>query len=56
MGDLRTFRTPTPFDHSGFMGPVETPSYAEWLLELELNAVTDNPLIFANESLDEMKY
>ncbi len=24
--------------------------YAEWLLKLELNAVTDNPLIFADES------
>jgi len=24
--------------------------YAEWLLELELNAVTDNPLIFADET------
>ena len=30
-------------------------AYAEWLLQLELNAVTDNPLIFANESLDEIE-
>jgi histidine ammonia-lyase len=27
-------------------------AYAEWLLELELNAVTDNPLIFINENDD----
>ena len=30
-------------------------AYAEWLVGLELNAVTDNPLIFANESLDEIE-
>ena len=29
-------------------------AYAEWLIDLELNAVTDNPLIFADESLDEI--
>jgi len=30
-------------------------AYAEWLLELELNAVTDNPLIFADESLEKIE-
>jgi histidine ammonia-lyase len=30
-------------------------AYAEWLIEIELNAVTDNPLIFANESLDQIE-
>jgi len=30
-------------------------AYAEWLLELELNSVTDNPLIFANESLEKIE-
>jgi histidine ammonia-lyase len=28
-------------------------AYAEWLLELELNAVTDNPLIFISDTADE---
>jgi histidine ammonia-lyase len=28
-------------------------AYAEWLLELELNAVTDNPLIFVSDTADE---
>jgi len=30
-------------------------AYAEWLLKLELNSVTDNPLIFASESLDSIE-
>lgn len=30
-------------------------AYAEWLVDLELNAVTDNPLIFASESLDQIE-
>ena len=30
-------------------------AYAEWLLELELNAVTDNPLIFCDESLENIE-
>lgn len=30
-------------------------AYAEWLLELELNSVTDNPLIFANEDLSKIE-
>lgn len=29
-------------------------AYAEWLIDLELNAVTDNPLIFADESLEQI--
>lgn len=33
----------------------DTVAYAEWLVQLELNAVTDNPLIFSNESLDEIE-
>jgi len=30
-------------------------AYAEWLLGLELNAVTDNPLIFADEDLSNIE-
>jgi len=30
-------------------------AYAEWLIKLELNAVTDNPLIFADESGDNIE-
>ena len=30
-------------------------AYAEWLIGLELNAVTDNPLIFANEDLSNIE-
>lgn len=29
--------------------------YAEWLLKLELNAVTDNPLIFVNDEEDKIE-
>lgn len=30
-------------------------AYSEWLLKLELNAVTDNPLIFCNENSEEIE-
>jgi histidine ammonia-lyase len=30
-------------------------AYAVWVLELELNAVTDNPLIFANDDLSKIE-
>ncbi len=30
-------------------------AYAEWLIKLELNAVTDNPLIFVNEETGEIE-
>jgi histidine ammonia-lyase len=30
-------------------------AYAEWLIKLELNAVTDNPLIFANDETGEIE-
>ncbi|REJ78650.1 MAG: histidine ammonia-lyase [Acidobacteria bacterium] len=30
-------------------------AYAEWVVNIELNAVTDNPLIFADEDTDEIE-
>ncbi|MGH7784204.1 MAG: histidine ammonia-lyase, partial [Candidatus Binatia bacterium] len=30
-------------------------AYAEWLIDLELNSVTDNPLIFGSESPDQIE-
>lgn len=33
----------------------DTIAYAEWVLELELNAVTDNPLIFCDEDCENIE-